>query len=118
MDRYADTLHLKTLTDYGNFGFWTDLIILFTNLIHRLVGIFMSFMPAGLAIISVTIIVRLCMFPISFRQAKSMQRMQDRMQKLAPEMKEIDRKYHDDFMASRQRRVNFTGGTASIRRRG
>jgi len=104
VDRYADTLHLKTLTDYGSFGFWTDLIILFTNLIHRLVGFLLSmpFMPAGLAIVCVTIIVRLCMFPVSFKQAKSMQRMQERMQKLAPEMKEIDRKYRDDFMAKRQ----------------
>jgi YidC/Oxa1 family membrane protein insertase len=102
VDRYADTLHLKTLTDYGSFGFWTDLIILFTNLIHRLVGVLMAFLPAGLAIICVTIIVRLCMLPISFKQAKSMQRMQDRMQKLAPEMKEIDRKFHDDFLAKRQ----------------
>jgi YidC/Oxa1 family membrane protein insertase len=102
VDRYADSLRLKSLTDYGNFGWWTDLIIVFTNLIHRLVGLFTSFLPAGLAVIGVTVIVRGLMFPISKRQAVSMQRMQERMAKLGPEMKEIEKKYRDDFMAKQQ----------------
>lgn len=102
VDRYADGLHLRTLTDYGSAGWWSDAIILFTNLIHRLVALLTLFLPTGLAIIGVTIIVRGMMLPISIRQAKSMQRMQEKMAKLAPEMKEIEKKYKDDFLGKQQ----------------
>lgn len=102
VDRYADTLQLATLTDYGSFGIWSDLIIKFTNLIHRLVGWLTAVFPSGIAIMLVTVVVRGLMFPISKRQAASMQKMQDKMQKVAPEMKEIEKKYKDDFMMKRQ----------------
>ncbi len=102
IDRYADKLKLASLTDYGTFGFWTDAIIIFTNLIHKLVGLLTRFLPSGLAIMVVTICVRGMMFPISKRQATSMQKMQDRMAKLAPEMKEIEKKHKDDFLMKQQ----------------
>src|SRR5260370_1145608 len=31
IERYETTLHLNLLTDYGRFGFWSDLIIFFKN---------------------------------------------------------------------------------------
>jgi YidC/Oxa1 family membrane protein insertase len=102
VDRYADTLHLRTLTDYGSMGWWSDLIILFTNLIHKLLGFLTTFLPYGIAIICVTIVVRGLMLPISVRQAKGMQRMQEKMQKVAPEMKEIEKKFKDDFLGKQQ----------------
>lgn len=102
VERYAETLHLRTFTDYGSFGFLTDATIFFTNLIHRLVGFLTSFLPTGLAIIVVTIIVRGCMFPLSKRQAANMQKMQDKMAKLSPEMKEIEKKFKDDFLGKQQ----------------
>jgi YidC/Oxa1 family membrane protein insertase len=102
IDRYADTLKLSSLTDYGNFGFWTNAIIIVTNLIHKIIAILTKFLPSGLAIMVVTVIVRGMMFPVSKRQAVSMQRMQDKMQKLAPEMKEIEKKFKDDFLGKQQ----------------
>lgn len=102
IDRYADTLKLASLTDYGTFGFWTDAIILFTNLIHKLVGFLTTFLPSGLAIMVVTVCVRGMMFPISKRQAANMQRMQDKMAKLSPEIKELEKKYKDDFLLKQQ----------------
>src|SRR5262249_54057883 len=36
VDRYENTLHLNQLTDFGKFGFWTELIITCTNLMHWL----------------------------------------------------------------------------------
>jgi YidC/Oxa1 family membrane protein insertase len=102
IDRYADTLKLSSLTDYGNFGFWTNAIVIVTNLIHKIIGFLTKFLPSGIAIMVVTVIVRGMMFPVSKRQATSMQRMQDKMQKLAPEMKEIEKKYKDDFLGKQQ----------------
>ncbi|MBX7102684.1 MAG: YidC/Oxa1 family insertase periplasmic-domain containing protein [Gemmataceae bacterium] len=102
VERYADSLQLASLTDYGNFGLWTDVIIKFTNLIHRLLGWLHAVFPAGISIMLVTVIVRGMMFPISRRQAASMQKMQEKMQKLGPEMKEIEKKYKDDFLMKQQ----------------
>jgi YidC/Oxa1 family membrane protein insertase len=39
VERYEDTLHLSSLTDYGTWGIWTKAIVFFTNLIHGLVGV-------------------------------------------------------------------------------
>lgn len=100
--RYGETLRLSSLTDYGSFGIWTTAIVKVTNLIHWLIGFLTKFLPTGIAIMVVTVIVRGMMFPVSKRQATSMQRMQDKMQKLAPEMKEIEKKYKDDFMMKQQ----------------
>jgi YidC/Oxa1 family membrane protein insertase len=102
VERYCEALRLNTLTDYGSFGWWTSLIIFFTNVVHWLVGILHSFLPGGLAIICVTLIVRACMFPMSRRQALHMQEMQEKMKALAPEMKEIEKKYKEDFFAKQQ----------------
>lgn len=102
VDRYTNTLHLNTLTDYrsaGPFGYFSQSIgftkILITvtrfmhwllNLLHLLVGNY------GLSIILLTLIVRGLMFPISRKQAY----FSVKMQELAPEMKKLQEKYKAD----------------------
>ena len=46
--------------------------------------------------IGVTVIVRGFMFPLSRKQAKNTQDMQEKMAKLGPEVKKLQEKYKDD----------------------
>lgn len=97
--RYERTLHLNTLTDYGSYGFWTDLIIFFTNLMHGLLTFLHNYVfpwSAGICIILMTLLVRGAMFPISRRQARNSKEMQEKMQGVQPEMKKLKEKYKDD----------------------
>jgi YidC/Oxa1 family membrane protein insertase len=105
LGRYHDALHLNTLTDYhspgmmGSFSnaiYWTGLIILFTNIMHAVLGYIHLLIPSyGLCIIVLTVLVRGIMFPISRKQAM----MSVRMQQLAPELKKLQEKYKDDRQA-------------------
>jgi YidC/Oxa1 family membrane protein insertase len=106
--RYADTLHLRTLTDYRSdnpFGWFsqkihfTDLLIAITSLMHWLLY-WLHFLVGnhGLAIILLTGIVRGLMFKISKRQAL----FSARMQELAPELKKIKQKYPNDRRAQQE----------------
>jgi YidC/Oxa1 family membrane protein insertase len=114
---YEDKLQLNTLTDYHSPGVMgsfassiglTFLIIKFTNLIHGLIWLLHEVIPwYGLCIIGVTVIVRGCMFPLSRRQAKNTQDMQEKMAKLAPEVKKLQEKYKDDFQALNQARTEL-----------
>ena len=117
VDRYTHTLHLNTLTDYRSdnpFGwvsskiFLTDLIILFTRLMHWLLNILhnlISWIPGsyGLSIVILTVMVRGCMFPISRKQAM----FSIKMQELAPELKKLQEKYPDDPAAKMQAQQEF-----------
>jgi YidC/Oxa1 family membrane protein insertase len=105
VDRYADTLNLRTLTDYrsaGFFGwisskiFWTNILLTTTTWmhwllywLHYLVGSY------GLTIMLLTLLVRGAMFPISRRSAM----LSLKMQALAPEMRKVQEKYKDDPQA-------------------
>jgi YidC/Oxa1 family membrane protein insertase len=105
INRYEKTLHLYTFTDYGKFGFWTDLIVWFTNVVHSLIGFFRNILPSGfdaVCIMLVTVIVRGIMFPLSRRQAATMQRTQEQMAKIQPEMKKVKEKFKGDIMAQQQ----------------
>jgi len=105
VQRYHDDLHLNTLTDYhspGSMGkfastiYWTDLVVWFTNLMHRVLAYLHAVIPSyGLCIIVLTIMVRGMMFPLSRKQAL----MSMRMQQLAPELKKLQEKYKDDRQA-------------------
>jgi YidC/Oxa1 family membrane protein insertase len=115
VDRYEDQLSLNTLTDYQSPG-WagsfahsiglTYLIIKFTNLMHWLLWVLHHVPPLswsyGLCIIALTILVRGMMFPISRKQAINSMEMQEKMGKLAPELKKIKEKYKDDLQALMQ----------------
>lgn len=108
VERYETTLHLNTMTDYassGVFGYigkatglsW--LIIKFTNLMHGLLDFLHSWVfpwSYGVCVILLTIIVRGAMFPITRRQTRMSKDMQEKMQRLQPEMKKLKEKYKDD----------------------
>ncbi|MBL8792816.1 MAG: YidC/Oxa1 family insertase periplasmic-domain containing protein, partial [Planctomycetia bacterium] len=114
VDRYEDGLQLRTLTDHhspGAMGSFANsigmtwLVIKFTNLMHWLLNQLHWVLPVyGLNIIMLTLMVRGLMFPISRRQALANQKMQEKMGKLAPEVKKLQEKYKDDPLALNQAR--------------
>jgi YidC/Oxa1 family membrane protein insertase len=105
VDRYVNDLSLNTLTDYHSPGFmgtfassiyWTDTLIFFTNLMHKVLFLLHSVVWSyGLCIILLTVMVRGLMFPVSRKQAMTALRMQE----LAPELKKLQEKYKDDRQA-------------------
>ena len=56
----------------------------------------------GLAIILLTMIVRIVIFPLSFKQAATMQRATEKMQIIQPKMQEIREKYGNDSRKMQQ----------------
>ena len=77
--------NLGGLVYYGWFGWVARPMVVILELFHAIVGNY------GLAIIFLTILVRLCMFPLSRKQAISAKVMQE----LQPEMKKIKERYKD-----------------------
>jgi YidC/Oxa1 family membrane protein insertase len=110
VERYTDTLHLNTLTDYASPGPMgkisetirlTYVIIYVTRAMHWLLGLLSLLVPtplSGVSIILLTVIVRGLMFPISRRQAL----FSIKMQELAPELKKLQEKYKSDPQAKTQ----------------
>jgi YidC/Oxa1 family membrane protein insertase len=107
LTRYLDTLHLNTLTDYhspGGMGwfasriYWTNVLIFFTNLMHRVLQVLHTYIPFanyGICIILLTLLVRGMMHPISRKQART----SIKMQALVPELKKLQEKYKNDRQA-------------------
>ncbi len=107
VQRYKDDLKLKTLTDYHSNGWfgevagtigWTRLLVGVTNLMHEFLWrlhhhLHLSY---GLCIIFLTILVRALMFPLSRKQTLAGQAMQDKMQRMKPELAKLQEKYKDD----------------------
>jgi len=115
VDRYTDTLQLKSLTDYSSLPrwlfWWSDLLIACTNLMHWLLSLIHSYiMPwsYGLCIIILTVVVRAIMFPLSRKQALSTKNFQEKMaranEELAPEIKKLEEKYKADPWTLRQKK--------------
>ncbi len=99
VDRYAETLHLRSMTDYGSIGFfrsigWSTILIWTTSRMHELLWYlhYVVFGSYGLSIILLTVVVRGLMFPISRKAALYSMRMQE----LAPEMKKLQEQYKND----------------------
>lgn len=102
LDRYKDSLGLRTLTDYQSNGWmgsiagtigWTWLMIQSTNMMHFVLGWMHRLVPnLGLSIILLTVMVRAMMFPISRKGALTSLRMQE----LAPELAKIKEKFGED----------------------
>jgi YidC/Oxa1 family membrane protein insertase len=82
----ADHPDLERLIDYGWFGVISKLLLALLNFLHRLIPNF------GVGIILVTILVRICLFPISRKTQISMYRMQ----KLQPLVRALQEKHKDD----------------------
>ncbi|HEX8647322.1 MAG TPA: YidC/Oxa1 family membrane protein insertase [Thermoleophilaceae bacterium] len=57
----------------------------------------------GLSIIGLTVVVRLAILPLTYRQVRGMQQMQ----RLAPEMKKIQERYKDDRQRQQQELMKF-----------
>ncbi len=75
--------------DFGVLYFLTKPLFLMLNLFYSLIGNF------GLAIMMVTIVVKLCMYPLANKSYKAMAQMRV----LQPEMVKLREKYKDDQMA-------------------
>lgn len=103
IDDYSNNLRLYTLVDYPSaFGSWflcggfSKVVIFFTNLLHGVLGFMHLVIPSyALCIVLLTVMVRLSMFPISRKQALS----NLKMQALAPQLKEIQKKHAGDAQA-------------------
>lgn len=78
--------HFDNAVDWGNFWFLTRPIFQFLELIHRYVGTF------GLAILALTVVVRLIFFPLANKQYESL----TKMKKVQPQMEELRKRYKDD----------------------
>jgi YidC/Oxa1 family membrane protein insertase len=106
VERYQDQLGLRTITDFrsewwiGRFAsaiYWTDLVILVTNLMHGLLYQIHRVIPGwAVSIIILTVIVRLLLFVPSKKQTQTNLRMMEIQRKLAPQYEEIKKRYPDD----------------------
>ncbi|GIX07207.1 MAG: hypothetical protein KatS3mg115_1610 [Candidatus Poribacteria bacterium] len=82
--------HLESLIEFGLTGplakglLW--LLKLFYGVVHNY----------GVAIVLLTILIRLALFPIAQRSSKTMKRMQTRMRIIQPEIEAVRKKYRDD----------------------
>jgi YidC/Oxa1 family membrane protein insertase len=117
VNRYRDDLHLRTLTDahmpnffgrVANAIFWTDLVIMFTNLIHSLLYYLSQLIPnLGICVIVITMLVRGALHPFSRRQMINAKKMQAKQEKLAPEIKKLTEQYKDDFNRLQQEKMKL-----------
>ena len=114
---YGDELGLKTMTDYHSpyfFGrvsnaiYWTDAIIFFTNVMHRVLGFLHGIIPVwGLNIIMLTVMVRLCLMPFSRKQQLIGARAQAKMAALQPEIERLKKKHEGDQTAFNQSKTKL-----------
>jgi YidC/Oxa1 family membrane protein insertase len=81
----------------GFFGFFAKGLLLSMNGLHA-IGL-----PYGLAIIGITIIIKLLFWPLTQVSTRSMKRMQT----LQPKMKELQEKYKDDPKKMNQKMMEF-----------
>lgn len=107
VDRYLNDLDLKTISDYqsptwlGSFAnsiYWSDLVIVFTNLMHWLLAVIHSAIGSwGLSILVLTVMVRLLLFVPSKKQTQMNLKMMEIQKKLQPELNKLHEKYKDDL---------------------
>jgi YidC/Oxa1 family membrane protein insertase len=89
---------LDLVMDFGRwFGFFAKMLLLSMNGLHAM-GL-----TYGLAIIAITVIIKLLFWPLTNASTKSMKRMQA----LQPQMKAIADKYKDDPMKKNQKTMEF-----------
>jgi len=82
----GDYRGLTALVDYGFFGSISRILLAILNVFHSIVGNY------GVAIIFLTLLVRVVLYPLSRKQQISMHRMQ----RLQPLIKELQQKYKND----------------------
>src|SRR5579884_2030591 len=103
IDWYENTLHLNTFTDVpspatpGWLAPWSALLVWTTNLMHSVLWGMHHVIPNyGICIILMTLLVRICIYPLSRRQAIASAKMQAKMQALKPEMTKLEEKYRNN----------------------
>ncbi|MDE2577645.1 MAG: membrane protein insertase YidC [Hyphomicrobiales bacterium] len=100
LDHYAETPGLKKfdlLIDWGWFYFITRPMFRLIHGLYRLIGNF------GLAILAVTVLVKLAFLPLANRSYLSMAKMQA----LQPQLKELQAKYGDDKVKLQQEQMEL-----------
>ncbi len=86
---YPGDVTLKSLIYYG-WSIWSWFAVPLSQLLHLFYAVVRNY---GIAVIMLTVLVRLCMFPLSRKQALNAQKMQE----LQPEMKRIAEKYKKEL---------------------
>jgi YidC/Oxa1 family membrane protein insertase len=89
LDNYVDTLGIQKLDFAIDWGWFRVIEKAFFKVLHFLFGLFGNF---GFAIIGLTVIVRMFMFPIAQRQFASMAQMRA----VQPKMKAVQERWKDD----------------------
>lgn len=115
LDRYRDELDIPQLDEANDWGTFHIIAKPIFDLLHYLFRVLGNF---GLAIIALTLIVRLVLFPIANRQYASM----NKMRALAPKLKELQERFKDDRAGMQQamlklyqtEKVNPVGGCLPI----
>ncbi len=111
VDRYKDNLTLQTITDYrsdnllgrfANFIYWTDIVIVFTNLMHWLLAVIHAGLGGwagswALSIVILTGFVRMILLYPSRKQTAMSMKMMEVQKKLQPEFEKLYEKYKDDL---------------------
>lgn len=82
----------------GFMGFFAKPLLLSMNALHNMTG-----MGYGIAIVVITIIIRLVFWPLTTASTRSMKRMA----KLQPQMKAIQEKYKDDPQKAQKKTLEF-----------
>ena len=85
VDKSFEILH-----DYGFFAPISYLLLWILNVFYKI------FNNYGIAIILLTLVVKLALYPLTKRQQVSMQQYQTKMKKFQPELKKIQDKYHNN----------------------
>lgn len=80
-------LNATEILDFGWFGFISKIMVGLLNFLHHNL-----YIPYGISIIFLTVLVRGAMYPISIKQATNAQRMKE----LQPKLAEIKRKHGND----------------------
>ena len=114
---YRDELGLVTMTDYhspyffGRFAnaiYWTQAIIFFTNVMHRVLGWLHALVPSwGLNIIMLTVLVRLGLMFFSRKQQIIGARAQQKMAAIQPELEKLKKKFEGDQQGFNQAKTKL-----------
>jgi YidC/Oxa1 family membrane protein insertase len=100
LNHYEDTLHIQRFDlaiDWGWFWFFTKPIFWLLDLFYRYIGNF------GIAILLLTVTIKLLFFPLADASFKSM----SKMKKLQPEMERIKERFADDRARQQQEMMEF-----------